>query len=65
MGVNEHVRLSYFITKHNVKRQNFYCSSTFHSHIMVFNNEHNSYPKIYVVFCYTSFFFHALFSRAH
>ena len=24
---------------------------------MVFNNEHNSYPKIYVVFCCISFFF--------
>ena len=29
-----------------VKEQCIYCCSTFHSHIWVLNNEHNSYPHL-------------------
>ena len=31
-----------------VKEQLFYCCSTFNSHCRVFDNEHNSYPKMSV-----------------
>jgi hypothetical protein len=34
-----------FLTK-KVKEQCFYCCSIFHSHRRVFNNKHNSYPKM-------------------
>ena len=43
-------RLSDLTLRHEskVRWQHFYCSYTFHSHCSVFNNEHNSYPKMSV-----------------
>ena len=43
MDVNEHY---YIFTKTEVKEQGFNCSSILQSHFRVFNNEHNSYPKM-------------------
>ena len=51
MDGNEHENLLNFTTprhKTKTKEQHFYCCSTFHSHSRVFNNEHNSYPKMSV-----------------
>jgi len=36
------------LTQNKVKEHLFYCCSTFHSHSRVFNNGHNSYPKMSV-----------------
>jgi hypothetical protein len=49
IDVNEHDILSNITLTHNqVKEQRFYCcsASEFHSHSMVFNKQHNSYPKM-------------------
>jgi len=45
MDVNEHERLSN-ITQNLRKEQCFNCSSSFHSHGRVFNNEHSSYHTL-------------------
>jgi len=44
MDVNEHERLQHHITQKLV----LYCCSTFQSHSIVFNTQHNSYPKMSV-----------------
>ena len=52
MDVNEQERLSNFTIKHKLKyivnerSFFFYCCSTFHSHSMVCNKEHNSYSNM-------------------
>jgi hypothetical protein len=48
MDVNEHERLLNITLRYKVKERGLYCCPTFHSHSMVFNNEHSSYPKISV-----------------
>ena len=50
MDVNELGRLSNLTlrTRNQAKEKRFYCCSAFHSHNRVFNNEHNSYPKMSV-----------------
>ena len=50
IDVSEYERLSNNTlgTKIKVKEQHFYCCSTLHSNSKVFNNEHNSYPKMSV-----------------
>ncbi len=47
MVVNEHVKLSNFTlkTQIKVKEQCFYCCSILPSHSRVFNNKHRSYHK--------------------
>jgi hypothetical protein len=42
------MKLAHFTlqTQIKVKEELFYCCSTFDSHNRVFNNKHNSYPKI-------------------
>jgi len=54
MDVNGNERLSNIIQKQctliqiRIKEQCFYCCSTFHIHNWIFNNDHNSYPKVSV-----------------
>jgi hypothetical protein len=42
------MKLAHFTlkTQIKVKEEIFYCCSTFDSHNRVFNNKHNSYPKM-------------------
>ena len=48
IDVNEHERLSNIKLRYKIKEkeQGFYCCPTFHSHSSVFNNEHNTHPKM-------------------
>ena len=50
LDVNKLERLSKYNTWTQIKvtEKHFFCPSRFHSHGMVFNNEHNSYPKMSV-----------------
>ena len=49
IDVNEHDKSSNLILKQiKEKLQAFYCRSAFHSDSRVFNNDHNSYPKMSV-----------------
>ena len=49
IDVNEHDKSSNLILKQiKEKLQTLYCRSAFHSHSRVFNNDHNSYPKMSV-----------------
>ena len=34
------------LSNFKVKEEDFYCRSTSYSHSRVFNNDHNSYPKM-------------------